>query len=261
MPLVTLDGLYRNRPQLGWAACCFGVFNLETLGAVIGAAEDESAPIAVSIDPDVAEPAVLRALAAAALAAAGAAAVPVAVHLNHARNLDLIMRALDLGFTSVMLDGSALPFPENLALTRRATQIASEAGASVEGELLAPRSLADVEQAAQFARLTGVGYLAVSVDSSGLDLGLLARLAKNCTARLVLHGASRLTEADLTRALRHGVRKVNVHTELGRTFLDGVRSALGNSCGKPQEILGRGMAGTRSVARDALRRCGASGMA
>ena len=185
-------------------------------------------------------------------------AVPVAVHLNHAHSLDLIMWALDAGLTSVMLDGSALPYAENLALTRRANQIASQSGASVEGELPAPRTVAEVDQAAQFVRRTGVGYLAVTVGSRGLDLNLLSRLAEACTARLALHGASRLAGEALARAIRGGVSKVNVHTELQRAFLDGVREALDSGRKGLPEIMGRGAELTRAAARAAIRRCGAS---
>lgn len=216
---------------------CVSVYNLETIQAVLKAAEQENAPIMLSIGNEAIAYAGLEALGSAAIRSARAASVPATVHLNHARSLDLIIRALDLGFGSVMFDGSGLPLAENIRLTRRAVQLAREAGAAVEGELgplCGPVIGADdadmADLAARFARKTQVDILAFSIPPGGMDdLSILRLLADTLPVPLAIHGAEKLGPDGAAKVHSLGALKVNFHTGVKRAMLQGLRSSV---CGE-----------------------------
>ena len=177
----------------------------------------------------------LRPIAAAAVAIAQACAQPVVVHLDHAVTPALVREALDLGLTSVMYDGSALPDEENRATTREVAAWCRAVGASLEAELgevggkdgvHAPGARTDPQDAARFVEETGVDALAVAVGSSHamtertarLDDDLLARIAAAVPVPLVLHGSSGVPDDGLVSAVRSGMTKINIATHLNQVF-------------------------------------------
>ena len=168
------------------------------------------------------------------------------VHLDHAKDLDLIRRALDLGFTSVMYDGSHLPDEQNRAVTRKVAQWCHDAGVSIEAELgevggkdgvHAPGVRTDPEEARRFVADTGVDLLAVAVGSShamiertaSLDLARIRELSEVVPVPLVLHGSSGVSDEDMVEAIRAGMTKINVSTHLNRIFTEAARSSLNSS--------------------------------
>jgi fructose/tagatose bisphosphate aldolase len=234
MPLTTPTAILRDPNGAPAALASFTVSRLGMLLGVLEAAEAEAMPLVVALEEQQAQAVGLAALALPALEMARRARVPVAVHLNHARRLETVMAALDLGFTSVMFDGSALVPADNAAFTRRAAQMAHRAGVDVEAELgpldeavLAPaHPEGAVAFAAHFLRETGADMLAFSVPGNGgVDPGLVHRLA-GVVPLLVLHGASRLPSGRLNALVASGVRKVNVHTTLRRAFLEGLEQGV-----------------------------------
>lgn len=163
--------------------------------------------------------------------------VPLCLHLDHTGRVEDLVPHLEAGFTSVMLDGSALPFEENVQLTKRAADLAHSFGASCEGELGAvgrvgresieggPSSdLTDPDLARRFVELTGVDALAVSIGNAHgiytvrpqFEFELLRRLSEAVEVPLVLHGGSGTPDEDLQRAVAQGICKVNVASELAR---------------------------------------------
>jgi fructose-bisphosphate aldolase class II len=235
----------------GDAVGSFNTYNLEITAAILRAAEAQRAPVFLAIGLGALDYAGFSPLVKASLAAAEAADVQVAVHLDHCPDVATISRCLDAGFTSVMVDGSRLPFVENLALTR--TAVAAAGGATVEAELGGVPGSEDAsgahssdipmthpEEAALFAAETAIDSLAIAIGNahgfySGeprLDFARLAELAERVPAPLVLHGASGISDADLRRCIDLGVRKVNVNTE--------IRAAL---FGSLEESLRRGVPG------------------
>jgi fructose-bisphosphate aldolase, class II len=174
---------------------------------------------------------------------ADAASVPVVLHLDHATDQDEIARAIALGFTSVMFDGSRLPLDDNIAATRAVVALARPAGVSVEAELgfvgyaggAASRGT-DPDEAAVFWRQTGVDALAVSVGNEHLmtaagaviDRGRLDAIAAACPGLpLVLHGGSGIAPAERARLARESqVAKFNIGTELRQTFGAALRRTL-----------------------------------
>lgn len=167
------------------------------------------------------------------------ASVPVALHLDHGLDIDFIARAIDLGFTSVMIDASAAPFEENVRITKEVTAMAHSRGVSVEAEIghvgqgenyihleASETVYTTTEEAASFVNLTGVDSLAVSIGTVHgvyknlqkpvLNFQRLQELARNVPVPLVLHGGSGTGDENLRRCATEGIAKINIFTDFLR---------------------------------------------
>ncbi|SDB35688.1 fructose-bisphosphate aldolase, class II [Desulfonatronum thiosulfatophilum] len=232
MSLTRLSQCLEHFPS-GSAVGCFSVYSLETLRAVVVAAETERKPAVISLDAVDVLHVGLGPLAQAALFAARKANIPMTVHLNHGRSLADIREALELDLPSVMFDGSNLEFTENVRLTRQARDLAHESGAEIEGEFGPLCSThQQISQVLDFLDRTEIDFLAFSVPK-GLSLleyagriELLAELAAKTNVPLVLHNGSRLPESLLCQTLEFGIRKVNVHTDILRALGQGLRDLM-----------------------------------
>jgi tagatose 1,6-diphosphate aldolase GatY/KbaY len=253
----------------GHALPGFVAYNLETVQGITAAAEAAGRPVIIQAGSSPFKHAGRDALMWLALHAAGHCAARLGVHLDHSRDLDEITACLEAGYTSVMVDGSHLPFAENIALTREAVRRARSHGAWVEAELGAlpgdedvstdavaqAAAMTDPRQAAEFVSATGVDALAVAVGNVHgftkhpvrLDLDRLAAIHEAVPVPLVLHGASGLPVEELHGALARGVAKVNVNAELRRAYLDAVRASL------PSALPGSDVVSVWSAGRDAVR--------
>ena len=219
--------LLRARRE-GYAVGAFNIQNLEGLWAVTGAAVEERSPVIVAVSPGAIRYGGLRLLATAVRTVAEDLPVPLALHLDHGEDLETVSRCLEAGFTSVMIDGSHLPFRENVDLTRKAVELAHPRGVSVEGELgrlagMEEKSveerealLTDPAQAEEFVRLTEVDSLAVSIGTSHgaykfrgeprLDFERLKLIRERVEVPLVLHGASSVPLWAVEKASRYGAQ-------------------------------------------------------
>ena len=222
----------------------FNVVHLETAEALAGAAESSGLPVILQLSENcIRFHGALDPIALATLAIADASSAQVAVHLDHAEDADLALRAIDAGFGSVMYDGAKLEFADNVATTRRVVEYADRAGVLVEAELgeiggkdgaHAPGVRTDPGEAARFVSETGVGSLAVAVGSShamtertaAIDLDLVARLARAVPVPLVLHGSSGVPDETIVRGIRSGLTKINVSTHLNAAFTLAIREHL-----------------------------------
>ncbi|MCO5998946.1 class II fructose-bisphosphate aldolase [Actinoallomurus rhizosphaericola] len=240
MPLVSAGEFVVAGEGVG----AFNVIQLEHAEALIAGAEAANRPVILQISENaVRYHAALEPIAVACLAAARAAKVPVAVHLDHATSPELVREAVGLGLGSVMFDASALDYDANVAATAETTAYCHDHGVWVEAELgevggkdgvHAPGARTDPEEAARFVAATGVDALAVAVGTSHamtdrtatVDLDLIARLRDAVPVPLVLHGSSGVPDADLTRAVRAGIVKVNIATHLNKVFTDAMRAYL-----------------------------------
>ncbi|HEX7292136.1 MAG TPA: class II fructose-bisphosphate aldolase [Conexibacter sp.] len=274
-------GMLREAQRDGWALAAFSVYNLEQALGVCRAAERTGVPLLLQAGSSAFAYAGERPLAALALAVADASSARVGVHLDHATSEDEIRRCLEAGYTSVMFDGSALPFEENVRSTRAVAALAHEHGAWVEAELAgfagdedrtdeaaaAGGALTDPAQAERLVAETGVDALAVAIGNVHgipsapvvLDFERLAAIRARVDVPLVLHGASGLPDDDVRRAIAGGVAKINVNTELRRSF----RGALGAIAAAPPpgdglaDYLTPAMVAVRDVAEAKLRAFGA----
>jgi len=167
--------------------------------------------------------------------------VPVCLHLDHTHDVETVCRAVDAGFSSVMIDGSRFSFEKNIEMTQAVVKYAHNKGVSVEGELGAigenkdgqhegtgPQSLTDPNQAREFVERTGIDALAVSIGNAHglyarrpeLDFDLLKTIRDLVDVPLVLHGGSGTPLEHLQKAISLGICKVNVASEIGKVFTD-----------------------------------------
>lgn len=248
MPLVPTREIMdaATAAQRGQAA--FNVLHLETVEGLVAAAELASLPLILQVSQNCVKfHGGLEPIAAASFAAARAAGVPIAVHLDHAEDEGLACSAVDLGFGSVMYDGAALPYEENVAATARVARYAHDAGAYVEAELgkvggkdgvvlnaHAPGARTDPDEARAFVDATGIDALAVAAGSShamrersaSLDLDLISRLRFAVGVPLVLHGSSGVPDEGIAASIIAGMTKINVSTHLNGIFTGAVRKYL-----------------------------------
>lgn len=221
-------GINRDAP---WAVGHFNIHNQEFIRAVVRAAESERSPAILAVGMMSVKYMGLEPLISACRSISRETEVPVAIHLDHARDLDMVRRSLELGINSVMFDGSSLDFEENVEKTTKVVQMAHDCGATAEGEVgIVPHGTASVSQAemtdparaVEFAERTGVDFLAVSLGSvhgmksaaTSLDQGLLQQLHEQISVPLVLHGASGVLDDQISAAIENGIRKINVNTGL-----------------------------------------------
>lgn len=222
----------------------YNVVHLEHAEALVGAAEDTGLPVVLQVSENAVRfHGSLAPIALATRTLAERATVPVVLHLDHAVSVDLVHEALDLGFTSVMFDGSRLDDATNRSTTREVVARCHDRGVDVEAELgeiggkdgvHAPGVRTRPEDARQFALDTGVDALAVAVGSShamtertaALDLELVAAIREAVPVPLVLHGSSGVPDEGLVAAVRAGMTKVNIATHLSSVFTAEVRRAL-----------------------------------
>lgn len=245
MPLTLTADLVRAAYAEGRAVGAFNVITLEHAEAIVAGAEAVSAPVICQISENAVRyhGGALAPIARATAAVAEAATVPVALHLDHVTDEDLLRRAADDGFGSVMYDASSLPYDRNLAATRAAAQWAHAHGLALEAELgevggkdgvHAPGARTDPRQAREYVTETGVDALAVAVGSSHamttrtarLDHCLIARLRESVPVPLVLHGSTGVPEDELRRAIAAGMTKINIGTALNLAFTGAVRDAF-----------------------------------
>jgi fructose-bisphosphate aldolase class II len=244
MPLVPTKELVLAAAARHTGIGAFNVIHLETAEALVRAAEQADAPVILQISQNcVAYHGGLEPIARAALAAAHGSSAHVAVHLDHAEDEDLARQAVDLGFGSVMFDGSTLDYESNVAATVRVVEYAHVNDAFVEAELgaiggkdgaHAPGVRTDPREARRFVDETGVDALAVAVGSSHamtartatIDLELVARIHEAVHVPLVLHGSSGVPDETIVEAIRAGMTKINVSTHLNRFFTHAVRDYL-----------------------------------
>ena len=230
-----------------YAVAAFNIHNLETLKAVVRAAADMRAPLILQTTPGTVKHAGLKYLVAMADAASRETGLPIALHLDHSEDLDLLKECADGGYTSVMYDGSKLPFEQNIAGTREAVEYAHARGVQVEAELgrLGGReenidvtdyeaSLTDPASATEFIEKTGIDSLAVAIGTAHglykgmpkLDYERLKEIKRMVDVPLVLHGASDVPDGMIEKAVSCGINKINIATDLKIAFANALRRYL-----------------------------------
>ena len=235
--LVSSKEIIQKAYDGGYAVGAFNISNLETLKAVIQAAEAKQSPVILATTETIISYAGLPYIFSLMKTAAEVASIPIAIHLDHGKSVETVRKCVDLGYTSVMIDGSSLALLQNIELTKQAAEIAHAKNVPIEGEigeLLEDKSkMADPIEAKEFVTQTSIDFLAPSVGTShGLnanekvDLELLQRIKEQVNIPLVLHGASGVGEDDVRKAIKLGISKINIHTELRLAFIDGMKEGL-----------------------------------
>ena len=275
--LITSKQMLKNAQAGGYAVAAFNVENAEMVQAVIETAEELSAPVILQTTPGT-----LRYLPPAyfaSLARAAAPKIPAAIHLDHGSSFELVTQCLEAGYTSVMIDGSALPYEENIDLTKKVCACAADYGVSVEAELgkvggkeddlEADAQYTDPDQAADFARRTEVDSLAVAVGTAHgvykttpkLELNRVPLIREKTETPIVLHGASGLSDDTIRQAVSLGISKINFATELRIAFTQAVQAYLVENPNTidPKKYLSTGREAVKAVVRRKIELCGCGG--
>jgi tagatose 1,6-diphosphate aldolase GatY/KbaY len=265
--IVPFGELLEERRNRAAAAGAFTCYNLETASGVVRAAADLGVGVILLVSEQSFRAPGGDLLLSALRAVAERAPVPACVQLDHVADLELIEAAFELGAGAVMADGSRLPAEENAELVRRAVETGRRLGGEVEAELghvagdedvaraAAIGALTDPDEAASFVAATEAACLAVSIGNvhgiyrrpPALDWPRLVAIRERVSVPLSLHGASGLPNADLRRAVSHGIAKVNVSTELRERYLATLAERL-EGARDGARVLELGLALTEAVA-------------
>ena len=279
MTLATLSDVLRPALRDGYAAAGLVCLGWEDMRAYVAAAEAEGAPVILQAGPSCRAHTPLPVLGAMMRYLAEAASVPVVVHLDHGYTVEECREAIDAGFTSVMFDGSKKPLEKNIAETAAIAELAHAAGISCEGEIGfvgyhggAASAGTDPEEAARFARETGVDAMAISVGNThlqlekakGLDEARIRAIEAVTDLPLVIHGGSGVP-LDQRRSLATGsaICKFNIGTDLRFAFGDALRKAVNADPGRYDRvaILKETHDAVMKAARAAIRSVGSGGRA
>lgn len=248
--LVNLNEVLKKAQNGKYAVGLFNTTDTDMLQAVIEAAEESNSPVILGTAEVLLPYGELKLIAPSVIAAAKRAKVPVVVHYDHGLTFDRCIEALKLGFSSIMFDGSAKPYEQNIAETREMVKIAHAFGATVEGEIghvgeaakednLLTDMYTTPEEAKAYLEATGVDALAVAIGSAHgvykkkpmLNIERLKEISGAVKVPLVLHGGSGLSDDDFKNTIRNGIAKVNIFTDLclagERAYKDGEEKKLG----------------------------------
>lgn len=280
MALVTLQEILKDAQRNGYAVGMFDLHNLEMANAAVEAAEEEHSPVILALaEVHAQDERTRKNLADIAVICGKRARVPVAVHYDHGQNVGAVLQVLHRGFTSVMFDGSLLPYEENVRRTKEVVQFAKAFGASVEGEIghvggsEGAQTEEDIcytepEMAKKFAEETGVDALAVAIGTvhglyrktPRLDLERLRKIHSLVGVPLVLHGGSGLSEKNFRDCIQCGVSKINIYTEVAQTAADTIHSEKDGERGY-LDLSGNVTKAMRKVIAERMRLFGSSGRA
>lgn len=246
--LVTLSEILKDANARHYAVGAFNCLSLENVMGAIQAAEELRAPIILQLAEVQFPEAPLDMMAPLYLHAAARAAVPVCVHLDHGQSLETCVRAIRLGFTSVMFDGAALPFDDNVAQTSQVSRIAKAAGVDVEAELGRVGDsgvdtadvFTDVGESVRFVQATGIDALAVAignlhghyVHTPQLNIRRLIEIHEANRLPLVLHGGSGTSTEDFKACIHNGICKINVATAIQRGIMKRIGERLAQKPGE-----------------------------
>lgn len=256
--LVSMRELLEDAREKHYAAGFFNAVNLEQARAVIETAERLRSPVIVGTAEILLPVTPLERVAEYLLPMARKAAVPVCVHFDHGLSFEKCIQALRLGFTSVMYDCSRESYAENMRKVAEMVEICHAAGLTVEGELGhvgdnegegklddPSRYFTEPAQAAEYTEKTGIDALAVAVGNAHgeyrlppkLDFPRITALSEAAGIPLVLHGGSGLSDDDFHQAIRRGICKVNIFTDMDRAGKQGMERALSGGAASLSEVI------------------------
>lgn len=246
MPLVKACDILKEADKGGYAVTAFDTFNFETISLVIQTAEELKTPTIIMIYPDMTEYIPVDTFAVITQSLAAKSPYPVGLMLDHGDSFELAMRCLRAGFTSLMVDFSALDYEENVAQTKRVVDIAHAMGVDVEAELGHVGDAARAEDfaddsgytdpalARDFVEKTGCDVLAIAFGSAHgnyvrepkLDMDRLKAIRAQVDIPLVLHGGTGIPDAQIKEAVQLGIRKLNVGTGYDQTIYNAIGKSI-----------------------------------
>ncbi|MTI71003.1 MAG: class II fructose-1,6-bisphosphate aldolase [Firmicutes bacterium] len=259
--LVTGKQILDHAHENGYAVGAFNVNTMEQVQAIINAAEETKSPVIMQASQGALKYAGVEYIAAMAKVAAENASVPVALHLDHGTDFKQIIKCIRYGFTSVMIDASKHVLDENIKITKEIVDIAHAAGVSVEAEIgkiggtedditvdERDATYTDPDEAKKLVDKTGLDSLAIAVGTAHgpykgepkLDFDRITTIKEKLDMPLVLHGSSGVPESSIKEAVKRGINKINIDTDIRMSFNEAVRDFVNNDKDTydPRKILG-----------------------
>ncbi|MDB1125905.1 class II fructose-bisphosphate aldolase [Vibrio algarum] len=286
MPYLSGKTMIKEAWENGYAIGAFTAHNLETIKAVLLAAQEEQSPFMLQIGQKAINEIGMKPLrdAVDSLIQHHNITVPVCIHLDHSRKFEQCMEAATRDFQSLMFDGSALPFEENIRITKAVVEVAAALGLGSEGEIGKIGGTEDditvdekdamittVAEALDFSERTGVDYLAVSIGTAHgvykttpeLKFERLTEIKEAVKKPIVLHGGSGVPDDQVIEAVKRGVAKINVDTELRQGFIRGVQAHWAENQDDfiLADVNNSGIAAMMEVVRHKIRLFGSNGKA
>jgi len=276
MSLVTTKEMLKKAQKGRYAVGAFNANNMEFIQAIIETAEEEKAPAILQASQGAIEYAGLDNIVAMVKVLAEKVTVPIALHLDHGTDYYQNIKCLRAGFTSLMFDGSKLPFEENVKITKKVVEMAHTCDIPVEAELgqigkmgdsdepgvaleKVKETMADPYEAAKFVELTKIDFLAAAVGTihgcrtpfAKLDIPRIEKIRELTDVPLVLHGASGVNDEEVRKGISAGICKINIDTRIRMIFTEKIREIIKMN---PQEIDPRKLLGpAREVAKEVIR--------
>jgi ketose-bisphosphate aldolase len=282
MTLTSSKEMLLNARIQGFAVGAFNAENMEMCQAIAMAAQETRSPVIIQTTPGTLKHANAFTFQGMVKAIASESMVPIALHLDHGESLEAAMTAISAGYTSIMIDGSKLPFEDNMAVTKKVVEACSPVKIPVEGELgtvggkedgfeSKGGGYTDPQEAKRFAKETKVSSLAVGVGTAHgfyketpvLKISLIAEIKSLVDVPLVLHGASGLSDDTVRECIRAGISKVNFATELRAAFTKAVRDKLAEDpkLFDPKALGKAGREAVKALAMEKMRVLGSVGKA
>jgi len=282
MSLVTSEKVLLDAQKGGYAVGAFNAENMEMVQGIIEAAEELKSPVIIQTTPGTIKYGGLRYYYSNVYAGASVASVPIVLHLDHGSSFELASQSYCEGYTSIMIDGSLLSFEENIALSKKVVEMCSPSNIPVEAELgkvggkeddlVSDGDIyTDPQKAVEFVKKTGISSLAVAIGTAHgfyaktpvLDVNRLTEIRKVIDIPLVLHGASGLTDEQVTECVKRGICKVNFATELRDAFSKGVKQIISENPGvfDPKKYSAVGKERVKELVKHKILVCGSANTA
>jgi fructose-bisphosphate aldolase class II len=282
--LVPVNELLFKADREGYGVGAFNANNMEIVQAIVEAAEKENSPVIMQASQGAIKYAGLDFLTGMVKIAAETRKVPVALHLDHGTDFDQLVKCIRSGFSSVMYDGSKLSLEENIAITRKVLEIATPINVSVEAEIGKIGGTEDLvhvsdedaiytdpEEAKYFVEQTGIKSLAIAIGTAHgqykgepkLDFERLVKIKELTKIPLVLHGSSGVPDEAVQKAIKLGICKVNIDTNIREAFVWKMREKIQSHPEEidPRKILGPARDAAVEIIREKIRAFGSSGKA
>lgn len=279
MDIVSTKDMLLDARKNNYAIPAFNIHNLETMQAVLEGAREMKSPIIVATTPGTVNYAGVNFLVNMAKAGAKNFKIPIALHLDHCGDVDFVKNCISAGYKSVMIDASLKEYEENIRLTKEVVEFAEKYGATVESELgvVGGREeerkvdekdalYTDPNMALDFVEKTKIDSLAVAIGTAHglyklepkLDIDRLEEIRNAVCVPLVLHGASGVPEESVKEAVKHGICKINVSTELKMAFIKEIKKYLKEnpSANDPRHYLTPGKEAIKNIVIDKIKICG-----
>lgn len=257
---MNLKKYFKKAEKEGWAIGQFNFSTLEQMRGILSAASELRSPVILGTSEGESRFFGLKEIVALKEISILKYKVPAFLNLDHGKDFKWIKEAIKLGYSSIHFDGSKLPFKENIKMTKKAVNIARKVGIFIEGELgyikggskihkeeikIKEEDLTSVENVEEFIKKTGVDSLAIAIGSihgisskmPEIDFERLDAINKKSSAFLVLHGASGIKDDDIRKAIKKGIVKVNINTELRSAWKNSLAPYFSSSEIVPYKIM------------------------